>query len=301
MLSCKNCLQLLQILQLAARVAVVSSLLLSTTITAHAASVWKVSSDQHSVYIGGTIHILAPEDYPLPTEYAQAFAAANKLVFETDMAAVNSVEFQHKMMAKMTYSPGTTIDQVLDAKTYTALHQHLTLRQIPIAAVANMKANLLAITLSVIELQRMGFTSIGVDQYYANLAVEKGKPQAWLESPDEQIAFLANMGNGDENAMIEYSLRDIENMPDSMAQLRSTWLAGDMPAMAAVAIVPFKAEYPNIYQDLLVTRNNKWLPQIESMLKDDTVELILVGTLHLAGPDSLLQTLAARGYKVEKL
>ena len=90
-------------------------------------------------------------------------------------------------------------------------------------------------------------------------------------------------------------------MPETIGQLRSTWLAGDMPGMAAVAIEPFKADYPVIYQDLLVTRNNNWLPKIESMLKDDAVELILVGALHLAGPDSLLNTLAAKGYKVEKL
>ena len=288
------------LLQLAVRTTVFS-LLISAAITTHAASVWKVSSDKHTVYIGGTIHILAAEDYPLPKEYDQAFAAASKLVFETDMAAVSSAEFQQKMIAKMTYSDGTTIDQVLEAKTYTTLHQHLTLRQIPMAAVANMKANLLAITLSVIELQRMGFTSIGVDQFYTNLAIEKGKPQAWLESPDEQIAFIANMGNGDENGMIEYSLRDIKKMPETIGQLRSTWLAGDMEGMAAVGIVPFKADYPEIYQDLLVTRNNNWLPQIESMLKDDAVELILVGALHLAGPDSVLSSLAAMGYKVEKL
>ena len=284
----------------ATRVAVVS-LLISAVITAHAASVWKVSSDTHSVFIGGTIHILAPEDYPLPKEYEKAFAAASTVVFETDMAAVNSLAFQQTMTAKMTYSDGTTIDQVLNASTYTALHQHLTLRQIPTASVASMKPSLLAMTLSVIELQRMGFTSIGVDQYYANLAGEKGKAQAWLESPEEQITFLANMGNGDENAMIEYSLQDIENMPETIGQLRSTWLAGDMPGMAAVAIEPFKADYPVIYQDLLVTRNNNWLPKIESMLKDDAVELILVGALHLAGPDSLLSSLAAKGYKVEKL
>ena len=271
------------------------------TLNAHAASVWKVSSEKNSVYIGGTIHILAPEDYPLPNEYDVAFAAASKLVFETDMVAVNSVEFQQKMMATMTYNDGTTIDQVLNAKTYTALNQHLTLRKIPMAAVATMKPSLLALTLSVIELQAMGFTSIGVDQHYANLAAKKGKAQGWLESPDEQIAFLANMGLGDENGMIEYSLRDIETMPKTIGKLRSTWRAGDMKGMAAVAIDPFKLDYPSIYQDLLVVRNNNWMPQIEAMLADAEVELILVGALHLAGPDSVLSMLAAKGYKIEKM
>ena len=294
MFSCKN------LLQLTVRATVVS-LFITTAISAQAASVWKISSDKHSLYIGGTIHILAPEDYPLPQEYERAFAAASKLVFETDMAAVKTLEFQQMMMAKMSYSDGTTIDKILDAKIYSALSAHLASRQIPMAAVATMKANLLAITLSIVELQKMGFTSIGVDQFYTDRANEKGKAVAWLESPEQQINFIANMGNGDANEMIEYALKDIKKMPETIGQLRRTWLSGDMEGMAAVGIAPFKADYPQIYQDLLVTRNNNWLPQIETMLKDKPVELILVGALHLAGPDSVLHSLAAKGYKVEQL
>lgn len=266
-----------------------------------AASVWKVSSDKHSLYIGGTIHVLAPEDYPLPEKYDEAFIAASKIVFETDMAAINSAEFKQQMMAQMTYTDGTTVDQVLSTDTYQALTQHLDQRGIPVANIASMKPSLLAMTLSVIELQKMGFTSIGVDQFYAKLAVEKGKKLAWLESPDEQISFLVNMGHGDGNELIAYSLRDIKDMPDTVGKLRSAWQLGDMDALAQVGIVQFKTDYPEIYQDLLVTRNNNWLPQIENMLEDEAVELILVGALHLAGPDSVLSTLAAKGYKVEKL
>jgi len=52
---------------------------------------------------------------------------------------------------------------------------------------------------------------------------------------------------------------------------------------------------------LLVARNDDWLPQIQRMLSDAPVELILVGSLHLAGPDSVLAKLTAKGYTVEKL
>jgi uncharacterized protein YbaP (TraB family) len=74
-----------------------------------------------------------------------------------------------------------------------------------------------------------------------------------------------------------------------------------MQGMADAGITPFKADYPDIYQDLLVTRNNNWFPQIVSMLNDQPIEFILVGALHLAGPDSVLAQLKAKGYKVEKL
>ena len=276
-----------------------TSLLLSLSL--QAAAVWKVSNDQHSLYIGGTIHVLTPKDYPLAKEYDLAYQAADKVIFETDMEAVSSPEFGQKMMDQMMYSDGTTINKVLQPDTYKALAIHLSSRQIPMQAFASHKPSLLAISLTFIELQAMGYTSEGVDMFFANMAKDEGKEQGWLETPDEQLAFMAKLGGDDPNAMIEYTLKDIKKMPEMFAKLHSTWLAGDMQGMADAGITPFKADYPDIYQDLLVTRNNNWFPKIVNMLNDQPIEFILVGALHLAGPDSVLAQLKAKGYKIEKL
>jgi uncharacterized protein YbaP (TraB family) len=286
-------------MDLITRIALPLLLLLSGNL--HAASVWKVTSDESTVYIGGTIHILAPQDYPLPKEYGQAFALAETIVFETDMQAVNSPQFQQQMMATMSYKKGRSLSDDLSPEIYTALVSHLTRRDMSIAQFSMLKPSLVAIMLSMMELRTLGFTSIGVDQFYANLATEKGKKQQWLESPDQQLAFLANLGLGEEDALIEYSLRDIKKMPQMIGELRSSWREGDVEKMTQLNIVPFKAEYPQIYHDLLVARNDDWLPQIQRMLSDAPVELILVGSLHLAGPDSVLAKLTAKGYTVEKL
>lgn len=271
------------------------------TLSSQAASVWKVSNKDHSLYIGGTIHILTPKDYPLAHEYDVAYQAADKLVFETDMATINSAEFGQKMMGEMTYSDDTILDKVLAPDTYQALAVHLSSRKIPMQAFASYKPSLVAVTLTFIELQTMGYTSEGVDQFYSNKAAKEGKEQTWLETPEEQLAFIANMGGDDPNAMIDYTLKDIVKMPEMFGKLHSTWLKGDMQGMAEVGIVPFKADYPAIYQDLLVTRNNNWFPKIVEMLNDQPVEYILVGALHLSGPDSVLAKLEAQGYKIEKL
>lgn len=271
------------------------------TLQTQAASVWKVSSDKHSLYIGGTIHVLAKDDYPLPKEYDQAFQAAEDIVFETDMAVVNSPAFAQKMMSQMMYSDGTTIDKVLKPATYKKLLAHLSMRGIPVNNFASFKPSLLAMTLSMVELQMLGLTSEGVDIYYSKMATKQNKKQLWLESPEQQIEFLMKMGQGDEDTMIEYTLKDIKKMPKMIDKLRKAWRAGDMPALADVGIKEFITDYPDIYKDLLVTRNNNWLPKIEKMLKNQPVEFVLVGALHLAGPDSVLKKLTDKGYKIEKL
>jgi uncharacterized protein YbaP (TraB family) len=281
--------------------ALILSISLAFTFSLQAASVWKVSNDHHSLYIGGTIHVLTPKDYPLGKEYDLAYKASDKVIFETDMQTASSPEFGQKMMDQMMYSDGTTIDKVLKTDTYQALAVHLSSRQIPMQAFASHKPSLLAISLTFIELEAMGYTSEGVDMFFANKAKDQGKEQGWLETPDEQLAFIADMGDDDPDTMIEYTLKDIKKMPEMFAKLHSTWLAGDMQGMADVGITPFKVDYPAIYQDLLVTRNNNWLPKIENMLNDPPIEFILVGALHLSGPDSVLAKLRAKGYKIEKL
>jgi uncharacterized protein YbaP (TraB family) len=277
------------------------SLALAYPVSSQAASVWKVSSDKHTAYIGGTIHVLAKEDYPLPKEYDTAFKLADSLVFETDLAEISSPAFGQKIMSKMLLPAGQSLETILKPTTFEALNQHLSARGIPIQNFISFKPSFLAITLSMVELQMLGLTSEGVDLYYSNMAKQQGKTQLWLESPDEQISFLMNMGQGDEDAMIEYTLRDLKKMPTVIDQLRSAWRSGDMQAMTEVGIKDFITDYPEIYQDLLVTRNNNWLPEIEKMLADKPVEFILVGALHLAGPDSVLTKLKDKGYKIEKL
>ena len=283
----------------------IKALTLSTTLLfaldLQAASVWKVTNNQHSLYIGGTIHVLTPNDYPLAKEYDLAYQASNKLIFETNMDVASSPEFGQKMMDQMMYSDGTTINKVLQPDTYKALAIHLSSRQIPMQAFASHKPTLLAISLTFIELEAMGYTSEGVDMFFANMAKAEGKEQGWLETPDEQLAFLAKLGGDDPNVIIEYTLKDIKKMPEMFAKLHLTWLAGDMKGMADVGITPFQDEYPIIYQDLLVSRNNNWLPKIVDMLNDTPIEFILVGALHLSGPDSVLAKLKAKGYKIEKL
>ena len=83
--------------------------------------------------------------------------------------------------------------------------------------------------------------------------------------------------------------------------MKQAWRRGNLAQLKAVGITPFKNEFPDIYQTLIVDRNNAWLPKIEAMVKSREVEFVLVGALHLAGDDGLLALLVARGYRVRQL
>ena len=60
-------------------------------------------------------------------------------------------------------------------------------------------------------------------------------------------------------------------------------------------------DFPGIYKSLLVDRNAAWIPKLEKYLEDENVEYILVGTLHLHGPDGLLKQMKNKGYTVTQV
>ena len=62
------------------------------TVSSADTSVFKVSKDDEHLFIGGTIHMLAESDFPLPEEFDQAYQNAELIVFETDIAAMGSPE-----------------------------------------------------------------------------------------------------------------------------------------------------------------------------------------------------------------
>lgn len=265
------------------------------------ASVWVVSKDKNRIYIGGTVHVLSHSDYPLPPEYDKAYAASSKVVFETDMAALQSADFQRKTMALMTYQDGRTFKDVLSAESVQALEAHFLKRSVPIDTMYSLKPAMLSITLSLIELQLVGLTSQGVDQHYADIATADNRPIEWLESPESQLQFMASLGKGEEDALIQYTLDEIDTLETSINELRNQWQVGDMAAMKNSQLDEMQRDFPQIYEDLLVVRNTQWLPQLKKMLITPEVEFVLVGALHLSGDHSILKMLNDSGYKVEKI
>lgn len=264
-----------------------------------ASPVWKVSKGDAHLFIGGTIHLLSAADYPLPAGFEDAYRQADQLVFETDLQQMKNPEMQKQILAQVIYADGQSLQQVLNRQTFQTLEQYLASRRIPVANVVRFKPGMLALTLTVIELQRLGLGGTGVDEFYGLKASNDRKKMGQLETVEEQLSFLTTLGDGYENDMITYTLRDLKELPSMMQALKTAWRKGDNRGLDEVALAPFKKDFPAVYDKLIARRNRSWLPLIEAMLQTKDVEFVLVGALHLVGDDGLLAQLAARGYQVQ--
>lgn len=262
-------------------------------------SVWTVSSGESRVFLGGTIHILSQNDFPPPGEFERAYAQSGTIVFETDISEINSPETQLRLIEEFSYQDGTTLDAVLSEETYQKTEDYFLRLGIPMEGLISFRPGFIAITITAIELQKLGFNSEGIDYYYFGRAVSDGKDLGRLETVDEQIDFVVHMGEGIEDELIESTFRDTEQLPELMKSMMEAWRKGDLTVLEEVFVTSLDEEFPDIYRELIAERNNAWVPQIESMFDTEETEFVLVGTAHLVGPDGLLAQLSRRGYTVE--
>ena len=265
------------------------------------ASVWRVTNGESTVYLGGTVHMLRPEDFPLPEEFALAYEASSELFFETDISSLVDPGVQSQMLQKLTYGSNLSLKDVLNIEAYTALENYTAEVGMPLIMLERFKPGMIVSTLQALEFQRMGFTPEGVDAFFNSQALADGKAVGALETLDEQINLLATMGEGNESEFIIMSLEDLESTAGLMDDMIDAWRYGDLEALRNLFVDDMLDRAPAVYDLLLRQRNLRWIPQIEAMLDDPETEFVLVGAAHLVGGDGVVELLRSRGYGISKL
>ena len=264
-------------------------------------SVWSVRSGDNVIYLGGTVHLLRPGDYPLPDEFEEAYQASSELYFETDIAAMSDLLVQAQMLQQLTYGDDESLSSILSDEAYTALSAYTQTAGLPIVMLEKFKPGLLISTLQILVFQSMGFTPQGVDAFFHTRAVADGKAEGQLETVQEQIGFIAAMGEGNDSEFILLSLKDLTETGNVIDGMIGAWRSGDAQGLSELFVEDMKVEAPALYDTLLLERNLKWIPQINRMLQDADTEFVLVGAAHIVGENGLLDLLSQEGYEINQL
>ncbi|MFA7405827.1 MAG: TraB/GumN family protein [Pelobacteraceae bacterium] len=264
-------------------------------------SVWKAQKGNSIMYLGGTCHLLRETDFPLPAEFDKAYKASDIVVFETDIGKLQDPLVQRMLMTKAMYDDGSTIDKHLSARTYGQLSAYCEANGIPLAALRQFKPSMLMVTLTVMELVKLGAGQQGVDQFFFGRAHQDGKVVEGLESVDEQLNYVISMADGNEDEFVSYSIKDMKNVKQNYEALVKAWRMGDAGKLDEIMVEEMKTKLPKLYGKLITDRNRNWLPLIEAYQKTPRTEFILVGAAHLVGPDGIIETLKKKGFKVDKL
>jgi uncharacterized protein len=264
-------------------------------------SVWKAQKGKSVIYLGGTCHLLRESDYPLPSEFVQAYRASSILVFETDIGKMQEPATQQKLLAKARYADGSTVDKHLSARTYGELKAYSEANGIPLQAFSQLRPSPLMATLTVMELHQLGVSSFGVDRFFFESANRDKKTIEGLETVDEQIDYVVTMADGNEDEFVSHSLKEMKTLSEQFEILANAWRKGDAGKLDELMTAEIKTSQPKLYKRLITDRNRNWLPLIEAYQKTPQTRFVLVGVAHLVGPDGIIEALKKKGYKVEKL
>jgi uncharacterized protein YbaP (TraB family) len=264
-------------------------------------SVWKVTRDGATVYLGGTCHVLRSDDFPLPAEFDVAYAASSRLYFETDVARMLTDEMEKVIATQGMFTDGRTLASILTPGVWQAVQAYGRKAGLSAGQLRRTRPWLLIITMAALEMQKLGVTSEGVDFHYYHRATRTRKPTGELESFEDHIAFLTGLGAGREDEMVSKTLADLDEIPAKMTGLLAAWRTGDVARIDELMLQDMRTEHPAIFETLLVARNNAWLPRIEALFETPEVEFVLVGVGHMPGPEGLLAGLRARGCLIEQI
>ena len=272
-----------------------------TSTHSQAGSVWSVEKGDDIVYIGGTIHLLPPSEFPLPKQFDEIYAKSDSIVLEAKLPDPADTQAQMQMIQAMSFEPGKTLQDVLSPETFTALKDYFATMGVDVAQMAQFKPGFIATIMLAMEAQKAQMAGEGVDAYFAKRASEEGRPQEYLETLAFQTQMLASQGAGDEDRFIKTNLQHTEDFVPVMKALIKAWRAGDEATLNELVIDRMKQQSPEMFKTLLTERNNDWTGKIERMFGDQDKEFVLVGVGHLIGEQSVIAQLKNKGYKVTKL
>jgi len=264
-------------------------------------SVWKVSKGDSHLFVGGTVHLLPADQFPLPEEFAKAYNASEAVVLEVTGLDPESPEIQQKMMASMMYQDGRTLQSVLSKETYDELAKVCAQYGMPIENLNGFKPALISIMLTMAEFTNLGMAGEGVDKFFEDKAKADNKATSGLETIDYQIGVISSFGEGVEEDFVKKTLEDLPKTKEIFNGLITAWRAGDMDTLHSLMGKAMQGYSQELYYNLLVKRNNNWVPKISDMMKTEEVEFVLVGAGHLSGKEGVLNQLAEKGYTVEQL
>jgi uncharacterized protein YbaP (TraB family) len=270
---------------------------------------WKVSDTDNTIYLLGSFHLLKPSDYPLSPDVDAAFADAESVLFEIAPEEMRSPELAMQMGQAALRTDGSPLDSELPDSTrkklaaWTAANANALQKSgVPAQALQLFEPWFVGLTVSIVDMTGKGLDpKLGLDQHFASAAQQAGKPTGGLETGAEQIAFLDGMERKEQLQFLDDALVQAGN--DDISQLHAAWRDGDTRKLWNAMAAEMQDKYPQLYRHINVERNDSWLPELRARLDapgtDDT--LVVVGALHLLGPDGVVEKLRKAGYRVERM
>jgi len=262
-------------------------------------AIWVVKGPHSTVYLFGTIHAL---DKNHPWHSAKIDAAIKQS--ESLWLEVPNVD-DAASMQPLILQLGIDMAHPLSSKLTPDQMAKLNKAAVGVPGgpgmLEPMKPWLAGMMLSLAPVMQAGYDpNSGVELELKPEFVKANKPVKGFETMDQQIHYFADMSDKSQLDFLVSELDEADTAVDKFKELVAAWYAGDVNKLDALNNADFRDKYPDLFQLLLVKRNQNFTTQIQELLKGDGVTFVAVGAGHLVGRDGVPAMLERQGYKVTR-
>lgn len=264
---------------------------------------WQVQSDTAKVYLLGSIHYADESFYPLRREIEQAFYSSGHLVVEINIDADKAQRYRELMQQKGSYQGEATIRDDISEETYRQLQYRLRRLGMPLDKVHKQKPGMLVLTLTAVQVMKMGFMpELGIDAYFLKRAVDSKKNIIELETVDEQMDIFLNVSDGD--ILLRETLHSLDEADMLMMDMTRCWKRGDEACLEKILFEDAMSRYPSfirIYDELFFKRNENMANDIKRFLEGEGTYFVVIGAGHLVGDKGIPVLLRNAGFDVGRM
>jgi uncharacterized protein YbaP (TraB family) len=264
-------------------------------------ALWKVSDPDTTIYLFGTIHAL-PGDIVWDGPVLQAAEAkADALMIETvmddtDPAGIAAVLFKLGHAEELP----PLVDRVSPAKR-AALQRFIQRSGFPPAVLDSMRTWAAGTMLMGVVMQDLGVQAEkGVEQKLMADFRARNKPVTGLETLEQQLGFFNQISEAGQRDFLESVIDDPAEGRREFDRMVRAWQKGDEKAIVKSFDTDLKGS-PELRDILLRTRNRNWAELLDRRMAAPGTVLVAVGAGHLAGPESVVSLLKAKGLRVERV
>lgn len=270
--------------------------------SAHPLFLWEFESGKSKVYLAGSIHVMKPSLFPLPRQFDQAFARADRLAVEVDMNALSPQAIQEAFRKYALLPGGESIGTVLSPTTLAALTAYLKTQSIAPSSVATLKPAMLATQLAVARLSALGYLpEFGLERHFTDSLGQR--PTLELETLDEQLAVLTSPTLQVQDEMLAETLEQMDGIEPVVSAMIVAWLSGDDREFRRLFDLQSgtSAEIQAFMRRLLEDRNVGMADTVAGYLATPGTTFVLVGAAHLTGSEGVVALLEARGLRGRRI
>lgn len=275
--------------------------------TASKGPFWKVSDDDSSVYLLGSIHIADPSLYPLSQKILDAFEESDSLVLEIDLANLTQTDAIQYMQQKMAYQDGDTLDKNVPKELYDSFIELCKKNGIPEIIARNYKPWAAAMLAQNFLLAESNMdASLGIDMFFTTKAIGK-KEILEIEGTKFQVDLFDSFSK---ELQVQYlsgilgSENPAAQQIDVVKNLLKAWKEGNISDLEKMLELEEDAsiEMKEFNENLIIKRNDNMTKKVKEYLADPSGKtyFIVVGAGHMVG-DNGIATQLKNDYTLEQI